>query len=44
VQSFFADHPIPQGAATLQQILERQLINAQATEFHRPLLLGALRT
>jgi len=27
-----------------QQILERQLINAQATEFHRPLLLGALRT
>jgi puromycin-sensitive aminopeptidase len=28
VQSFFSEHPIPQGAKTLEQILERQRINA----------------
>jgi puromycin-sensitive aminopeptidase len=28
VQSFFSEHPIPQGAKTLQQILERQRVNA----------------
>ncbi len=28
VQSFFAEHPIPQGAKTLDQILERQRVNA----------------
>ena len=27
---FFAEHPIPQGAATLSQILERQRVNASA--------------
>jgi puromycin-sensitive aminopeptidase len=27
VQSFFAEHPIPQGAKTLDQILERQRVN-----------------
>ena len=28
VQGFFAEHPIPQGAKTLEQILERQRVNA----------------
>jgi puromycin-sensitive aminopeptidase len=28
VQSFFAEHPIPQAAKTLEQLLERQRINA----------------
>ncbi|MGZ7036505.1 MAG: hypothetical protein ACXVIQ_14945, partial [Ilumatobacteraceae bacterium] len=28
VQSFFAEHPIPQSAKTLEQLLERQRINA----------------
>jgi puromycin-sensitive aminopeptidase len=27
VQSFFAEHPIPQGAKTLDQVLERQRVN-----------------
>jgi puromycin-sensitive aminopeptidase len=29
---FFAEHPIPQGAATLSQILERQRVNASARQ------------
>ncbi|MFZ4810038.1 MAG: M1 family metallopeptidase [Ilumatobacteraceae bacterium] len=28
VQSFFAEHPIPQSARTLEQVLERQRVNA----------------
>ncbi len=28
VQSFFAEHPIPQAAKTLDQVLERQRTNA----------------
>lgn len=28
VQAFFAEHPIPQGSKTLEQILERQRVNA----------------
>ena len=28
VQSFFAEHPIPQAAKTLEQLLERQRVNA----------------
>ncbi len=28
VQGFFAEHPIPQGAKTLDQVLERQRVNA----------------
>ena len=28
VRSFFAEHPIPQGAKTLEQLLERQQVNA----------------
>ncbi len=27
VQGFFAEHPIPQGAKTLDQVLERQRVN-----------------
>jgi aminopeptidase N len=29
VQGFFAEHPIPQSAKTLQQLLERQQVNAE---------------
>ncbi len=29
VHSFFAEHPIPQSAKTLEQLLERQTVNAQ---------------
>ena len=43
VQSFFADHPIPQGATTLQQILERQLINATTIRSQRTPLLASLK-
>ncbi len=32
VQSFFSEHPIPQGAKTLDQILERQRVNAALRE------------
>ena len=28
VQAFFAEHPIPQAAKTLEQMLERQRVNA----------------
>ena len=30
VQAFFAEHPIPQAAKSLDQILERQRVNAAA--------------
>jgi puromycin-sensitive aminopeptidase len=43
VQQFFVDHPIPQAVATLNQILERQLINAKATETQRPSLIASLQ-
>ena len=43
VQQFFADHPIPQAVATLNQILERQLINAKATKTQRPSLIASLQ-
>ena len=43
VQQFFAAHPIPQAVATLNQILERQLINATATETQRPPLIASLQ-
>jgi puromycin-sensitive aminopeptidase len=32
VQAFFAEHPIPQAAPTLRQILERQTVNAALKE------------
>jgi puromycin-sensitive aminopeptidase len=28
VQAFFAEHPIPQATKTLEQVLERQRVNA----------------
>jgi hypothetical protein len=28
VQGFFSEHPIPQAAKTLEQLLERQRVNA----------------
>ncbi len=43
VQNFFVEHPIPQAVATLNQILERQLINAKATETQRPSLITSLQ-
>jgi len=44
VQTFFADHPIPQGSTTLRQILERQLINAHAVRAQREPLLASLNS
>ena len=32
VQSFFSEHPIPQAAKTLDQVLERQRVNAALRE------------
>jgi puromycin-sensitive aminopeptidase len=32
VQSFFSEHPIPQATKTLDQILERQRVNAALRE------------
>jgi hypothetical protein len=32
VQGFFSEHPIPQAAKTLDQILERQRVNAAMRE------------
>ena len=32
VQAFFAEHPIPQAAKTLEQILERQRVNVALRE------------
>ena len=32
VQGFFAEHPIPQATKTLDQILERQRVNAALRE------------
>ena len=32
MQGFFAEHPIPQAAKTLDQVLERQRVNAALRE------------
>jgi puromycin-sensitive aminopeptidase len=40
VQSFFAEHPIPQAEATLRQVLERQRVNARCAEAQRPILMS----
>jgi hypothetical protein len=40
VQGFFAEHPIPQAAKRLDQILERQRVNA-ATRLRERERLGA---
>ncbi len=42
VQGFFAEHPIPQGARTLAQILERQRVNAALLEREATPLAAAL--
>jgi len=42
VQGFFAEHPIPQAAKTLDQILERQRVNAAANVRERPRLSAAV--
>ena len=44
VQSFFAEHPIPQAAKTLDQILERQLVNSAVREHHAASLADSLRS
>lgn len=38
VQSFFADHPIPQAEATLRQILERHQVNVRCANAQRSAL------
>ena len=43
VQTFFAEHPIPQGAKTLQQVLERQRVNAVVRTREAPRLVEALQ-
>ncbi|HTH06930.1 MAG TPA: ERAP1-like C-terminal domain-containing protein, partial [Ilumatobacteraceae bacterium] len=42
VQGFFVEHPIPQGAKTLEQILERQRLNAALRERESERLTDAL--
>ena len=42
VQGFFAEHPIPQAVKTLDQILERQRVNAAANVRERPRLAAAV--
>jgi len=42
VQSFFAEHPIPQSAKTLDQVLERQRVNAALLEREQARLASAL--
>ncbi|MGD9998437.1 MAG: M1 family metallopeptidase [Ilumatobacteraceae bacterium] len=42
VQSFFSEHPIPQAAKTLDQVLERQRVNAALREREEANLQSAL--
>ena len=42
VQSFFSEHPIPQAAKTLDQVLERQRVNAALREREEQRLVMAL--
>ena len=42
VQGFFTEHPIPQGAKTLDQTLERQRVNAALRQRERVVLAAAL--
>ncbi len=44
VQSFFSEHPIPQAAKTLDQILERQRVNAALRERESERLATSLAT
>ena len=43
VQSFFSEHPIPQGAKTLDQILERQRVNSAMRDREQDRLAAALQ-
>ena len=42
-RAFFAEHPIPQGQRTLEQILERQRVNADVRERNEASLLADVR-
>ena len=42
MQGFFAEHPIPQAAKTLDQVLERQRVNAALRERESARLASAL--
>ena len=42
VSGFFGEHPIPQGAKTLEQVLERQRVNAALRERDEQALSDAL--
>jgi puromycin-sensitive aminopeptidase len=44
VQGFFAEHPIPQAAKTLEQLLERQSVNADLRARQAEPLSAALQT
>ena len=43
IQAFFSEHPIEQAAKTLEQILERQRVNAAMREREQDVLAAALR-
>jgi puromycin-sensitive aminopeptidase len=43
IQAFFSEHPIEQAAKTLEQILERQRVNAAMREREQDALGAALR-
>ena len=42
VQAFFSEHPIPQGATTLDQVLERQRVNVAVRAREHDVLTNAL--
>jgi hypothetical protein len=41
-RGFFSEHPIPQAAQTLEQILERQQVNARVRTTNADMLARAL--
>jgi hypothetical protein len=43
IQAFFSEHPIEQAAKTLEQILERQRVNAAMREREQDVLAAALQ-
>jgi puromycin-sensitive aminopeptidase len=44
VQGFFSEHPIPQAVKTLEQLLERQRVNADLRQREAERLAAALST
>jgi hypothetical protein len=44
VHAFFADHDVPQGQRSLQQVLERLDINVAFAEREGPRIAGTLRS